>query len=233
MGSGGALTRADLAGARSGSGRPESGKKALPRPPEWFWRGCGEVWWARWLHNVSGALFIGGRGRCRGRNISGEGLRRGRGRTGGLGGWASSDWSTGSIPRLSSIAFGLLRGFDGTGLTGSSAAESALCATQATATVLQRARRGKMNTRRPPVAWAVRSGAVLQGLSLMAATGGTVIAALAGDDGTAQHRHPRPANRPCGARIRRGSSEQEAKRGTGEIGDGRLKKTTPTTEAQR
>ena len=109
-----ALTRAELAGARSGSGRPESGKKALPRPLEWFWRGCGEVWWARWLHNASGALFIGGRGRCRGRSISGEGLRRGRGRTGSLGGWASSVRSTGSIPCLSLIVTGLLRCFNGT-----------------------------------------------------------------------------------------------------------------------
>ena len=70
------------------------------------------------------------------------------------------------------------------------------------------------------MAWAVLSGAVLQGSSLMAATGGTVAAALAGDDGTAQHRRPRPANRPCGARIRRGSSAQVAKRVTGEMGDG-------------
>ena len=34
LGGGGALTGANRAGARSGSGRPELGKKALPRPPD-------------------------------------------------------------------------------------------------------------------------------------------------------------------------------------------------------
>jgi hypothetical protein len=56
LGSGCALTREDFAGARSGSGRPELGKKTLPRPSdEWgvVLRRGGEVlgqWVARGLY---------------------------------------------------------------------------------------------------------------------------------------------------------------------------------------
>ena len=164
-----------------------------------------------------GSIYSWNRGGTRERDKSGERLRRGSGLAGGLQMSAASDSTPGSIQRINLVKFGLVLGNwmeRPHGLVGGR--ERALRVSGRGECPLARSE-DRMATRKLLEVWAVLDCGDLCCISLAASAGGSAAAEHAGDDGMARHRRPRPANRPCGAWIRRRSSEQEAKRGTGDI----------------